>query len=70
MVAPRYVNTYLFKKRLFLLVYLYDIIIYYYEIQLIKEKYMAGNASLTAAAADRNDEFYTQLTDIEKELKH
>lgn len=31
---------------------------------------MAGNKSLTAAAKAKNDEFYTQLTDIEKELKH
>ena len=27
---------------------------------------MAGNKSLNAAAAARQDEFYTQLTDIEK----
>lgn len=31
---------------------------------------MAGNSSLNAAAHDRNDEFYTRLTDIEKELRH
>lgn len=31
---------------------------------------MAGNKSLTAAAKAKNDEFYTQLTDIEKELRH
>ena len=31
---------------------------------------MAGNKSLNAAAAARQDEFYTQLTDIEKELRH
>lgn len=31
---------------------------------------MAGNKSLTAAAKAKEDEFYTQLTDIEKELKH
>jgi hypothetical protein len=28
------------------------------------------NSSLHAAKAGKNDEFYTQLTDIEKELKH
>lgn len=31
---------------------------------------MAGNANLNAAAKARKDEFYTQLTDIEKELRH
>ena len=31
---------------------------------------MAGNSSLNAAAHDKNDEFYTRLTDIEKELRH
>lgn len=31
---------------------------------------MAGNKSLNAAAAAKQDEFYTQLTDIEKELRH
>lgn len=31
---------------------------------------MAGNKSLTAAVAAKQDEFYTQLTDIEKELRH
>ena len=31
---------------------------------------MAKNASLHKARAAKNDEFYTQLTDIEKELKH
>ncbi len=31
---------------------------------------MAGNKSLTAAAKAKNDEFYTRLTDIEKELRH
>lgn len=31
---------------------------------------MAGNKSLTAAAKAKQDEFYTQLTDIEKELRH
>jgi len=31
---------------------------------------MAGNKSLNAAAKAKQDEFYTQLTDIEKELKH
>ena len=30
---------------------------------------MAGNANLHAANAGKNDEFYTQLPDIEKELK-
>lgn len=28
------------------------------------------NRSLTAAKATKQDEFYTQLSDIEKELKH
>lgn len=31
---------------------------------------MAGNANLSAAKRAKNDEFYTQLTDIEKELRH
>ena len=31
---------------------------------------MAGNKSLNAAAAAKQDEFYTQITDIEKELRH
>ena len=31
---------------------------------------MAGNASLRKAEKAKNDEFYTQLVDIEKELKH
>lgn len=31
---------------------------------------MAGNKSLNAASAAKQDEFYTQLTDIEKELRH
>lgn len=31
---------------------------------------MSGNASLRAANKAKKDEFYTQLTDIEKELKH
>lgn len=31
---------------------------------------MAGNKSLTNAKEKRDDEFYTQITDIEKELKH
>lgn len=31
---------------------------------------MAKNGNLNAAKAARNDEFYTQLTDIEKELVH
>lgn len=31
---------------------------------------MAGNSSLAKAKDARQDEFYTQLTDIEKELRH
>ena len=31
---------------------------------------MAGNSSLNKAKDAKNDEFYTQLTDIEKELRH
>lgn len=31
---------------------------------------MAGNKNLAKAKDQKNDEFYTQLTDIEKELKH
>lgn len=31
---------------------------------------MAGNESLARAAREKNDEFYTRLTDIEKELRH
>lgn len=31
---------------------------------------MAKNANLHTAKKEKNDEFYTQLTDIEKELKH
>ena len=31
---------------------------------------MAGNASLRKADKAKNDEFYTQLIDIENELKH
>ena len=31
---------------------------------------MAGNASLNKANLAKQDEFYTQLTDIEKELRH
>ncbi len=31
---------------------------------------MAGNASLNRAGIAKQDEFYTQLTDIEKELRH
>lgn len=31
---------------------------------------MAGNKNLNAAAKAKNDEFYTQLSDIEKELRH
>ena len=29
-----------------------------------------ANTSLGAAKTARNDEFYTQLTDIEKEMRH
>lgn len=31
---------------------------------------MAGNTNLHKASVAKNDEFYTQLTDIEKELRH
>lgn len=31
---------------------------------------MAGNKGLNSAKTARKDEFYTQLTDIEKELRH
>ena len=31
---------------------------------------MAKNANMHAAKAVKNDEFYTQLSDIENELKH
>lgn len=31
---------------------------------------MSGNSSLNAAARDKNDEFYTRLSDIEKEMRH
>ena len=31
---------------------------------------MANNKRLTDARMKKNDEFYTQLVDIEKELKH
>ena len=31
---------------------------------------MAGNKSLAAANKAKNDEFYTQLSDIENELRH
>lgn len=31
---------------------------------------MAGNKSINAAAKAKQDEFYTQLTDIEKELRY
>ena len=31
---------------------------------------MANNSSLHRANKEKNDEFYTQLSDIEKELKH
>lgn len=31
---------------------------------------MAGNSNLVRANREKNDEFYTRLTDIEKELKH
>lgn len=35
-----------------------------------KELRMAGNASLHNAKKEKNDEFYTQLSDIEQEMKH
>ena len=31
---------------------------------------MAGNSNLDSAKKAKNDEFYTQISDIEKELKH
>lgn len=31
---------------------------------------MSTNNNLHKAKAEKNDEFYTQLSDIEKELKH
>ena len=31
---------------------------------------MAGNSNLSAAVKAKKDEFYTQLTDIEKEMRH
>ena len=31
---------------------------------------MAGNKSLGAARVAKEDEFYTQLTDVEKEMRH
>ena len=31
---------------------------------------MAGNKSLNAASKAKQDEFYTQLSDIENELRH
>lgn len=31
---------------------------------------MAGNSNLARASREKNDEFYTRLTDIEKELRH
>ena len=31
---------------------------------------MAGNKSLKRAQANKEDEFYTQISDVEKELKH
>lgn len=33
-------------------------------------RYLMGNKGLTNAKSIKNDEFYTQITDIEKELKH
>ena len=30
---------------------------------------MAGNSALSAAVKAKKDEFYTQLTDIEKEMR-
>jgi hypothetical protein len=35
-----------------------------------REGKMSGNRSLNAAARNKRDEFYTQLTDIEKEMRH
>lgn len=35
-----------------------------------EEARVAGNTSLNAAKAARKDEFYTQLSDIENELRH
>ena len=31
---------------------------------------MANNSNLHAAKSAKNDEFYTQLNDVEKEMKH
>ena len=31
---------------------------------------MANNSNLHAAKTAKNDEFYTQLSDVEKEMKH
>ena len=31
---------------------------------------MAKNSNLHAAKSAKNDEFYTQLSDVEKEMKH
>lgn len=31
---------------------------------------MAKNSNLSKAKTAKNDEFYTQMTDVEKELKH
>ena len=31
---------------------------------------MAGNSALSAAVKAKKDEFYTQLTDIEKEMRY
>ena len=36
----------------------------------IKERKVAGNSDLNSAKSAKKDEFYTQLTDIEKELRH
>ena len=35
-----------------------------------EEDIMAGNRSLGAARLAKEDEFYTQLTDVEKEMRH
>ena len=31
---------------------------------------MGGNTNLARANREKNDEFYTRLTDVEKELRH
>ena len=53
--------------------------VYLYKYISIRQKYsfgvgwgliMAGNTSLNKANKAKNDEFYTQLSDVEVELKH